>query len=148
MKEFRRFLPWIAILVIAPAVWVFAGPDQHVDNPAIVKSEIKVYSETIAETTDIAAAVTDRKFRILSFSAVATSGTAETVRLSNGDNNLIGTAAAPLKLDQDGTDGPMGIMWNHNPGGWCETDTVTEALTVTLGATTPVHVTCTYVETM
>jgi hypothetical protein len=142
----RASYVFVCISLLVAIAYVYAGPDQHVDNPANVASDIQVYSETFAATTSIIAADATYKYRILSFSIVPLSATSQTIRISNGDNNLFGTAAAPLKVDMDNTDGPNAIIYPHNPAGWFETDTANEAVAVTLGSTEAVHVTCTYVK--
>lgn len=118
-------------------------------NPAA--SEIKLASGVAAGgapgTDDIIAAVAARKIRILAISLTATSTTANNVFLDNADNDLWFNTGnpLPLSLDADG-DTVAGHTLGFNPGGWFETDTVNEAVTLNSSAAQDIAWTVTYIE--
>lgn len=98
-------------------------------------------------TDDIVAAVAARKIRILALGLFATSTTANNVFLDNADNDLLFNTANPLPLaiDADG-DNVAGFVLPFNPGGWFETDTVNEAVTLNSSAAQDIAWTITYIE--
>ena len=97
---------------------------------------------------DILSAVAGKKFRILAFAAFATSATATTVYLSTTtDTDVLGNSGngIPLAVDADG-DNVAGFVLPFNQGGWTETSTANEALTLTLSAAQDVIWAITYIE--
>lgn len=71
---------------------------------------------------------------------IATSTTAVSFYLYNGDNMLLGNATNKVTIDLDGIDGPMGFILPYNERGWAITDTKNELLGINLSAATPVIV--------
>ncbi len=94
----------------------------------------------------LVAAVADKKIRVLALSMFATSTTAVSAYVYNGDYMLLGDGTNKLTLDLDGGGGPAGFVLPYNQGGWCQTDTNNEALAVNLSGATPVIWAITYVE--
>lgn len=101
---------------------------------------------TAENANTMIAAVADKQIRVLALSLIATSTTAVTVYVYNGDNMLLGNDTNMLTLDMDGVGGPAGLVLPWNPGGWFQTDTNNEALAIDLSAATPVVWAVTYVE--
>ena len=100
-------------------------------------------------TDDIIAAVADRKIRILALALFATSATTNNVFLDNADNDLLFNTGNPLPLsiDADG-DTVAGFVLPYNPGGWCESDTVNEAITLNTSAAQDIGYAVTYIEVL
>lgn len=98
-------------------------------------------------TDDIVAAVGSRKIRVLAISLIATSTTTNSIYLDNADNDLLFNVGNPLamSLDADG-DTVAGFVLPYNPGGWFETDTVNEAVTLNSSAAQDIAWTITYIE--
>ena len=98
-------------------------------------------------TDDIVAAVGARKIRCLALTLIATSTTTNSIYLDNVDNDLLFNTANPLamSLDADG-DTVAGLVMPYNPGGWFETDTVNEAVTLNSSAAEDIAWTITYIE--
>ena len=92
------------------------------------------------------AAVADKKIRVLALSLFATSTTAVSAYVYNGDYMLLGDGTNKLTLDMDGGGGPAGVVLPFNAGGWFQTDTNNEALAINLSGATPVIWCATYVE--
>ncbi len=98
-------------------------------------------------TDDIVAAVGSRKIRILDLGLFATSATPNNVFLDNVDNDLLFNTANPLPLAIDAdADNVAGFVLPFNPGGWFETDTVNEAVTLNSSAAQDIAWTITYIE--
>lgn len=92
------------------------------------------------------AAVADKKIRVLALSLLATSTTAVSAYVYNGDYMLLGDGTNKLTLDMDGGGGPAGVVLPYNQGGWFQTDTNNEALAINLSGATPVIWCATYIE--
>lgn len=92
------------------------------------------------------AAVADKKIRVLALSLLATSTTAVSAYVYNGDYMLLGDGTNKLTLDMDGGGGPAGVVLPYNQGGWFQTDTNNEALAINLSGATPVIWCVTYIE--
>lgn len=92
------------------------------------------------------AAVADKKIRVLALSLLATSTTAVSAYVYNGDYMLLGDGTNKLTLDMDGGGGPAGVVLPYNQGGWFQTDTNNEALAINLSGATPVIWCATYLE--
>lgn len=98
-------------------------------------------------TVAMVGAVAGKKIRVLALFLKATSATVTNIYVANGDNDILGdsTNPIPLAVDADG-DNDSGFVLPWNPGGWCETDTVNEALNVVLSAAQDVIYALTYIE--
>lgn len=100
-------------------------------------------------TDDIIAAVGSRKIRILALGLFATSATVNNVFLDNADNDLLFNTGNPLPLSLDAdADTVPGFVLPYNPGGWMETDTVNEAVTLNSSAAQDIAWTITYIEVL
>lgn len=98
-------------------------------------------------TDDMIAAVATRKLRILALGLFATSATVNNVFVDNADNDLLFNNANPLPLSLDAdADTVPGFVLPFNPGGWFETDTVNEAVTLNSSAAQDIGWTITYIE--
>ncbi len=98
-------------------------------------------------TVAMVAAVGGKKIRVLALFLKATSATATNVYVANDDNDIFGDASNPIPLAVDANgDNDSGFVLPWNPGGWCETDTVNEALNVILSAAQDVIYAITYIE--
>lgn len=92
------------------------------------------------------AAVEGYQIRVLAMTLIATSATAVSLYIYNGDKMLLGDGTNKVTLDMDGGGGPAGLVLPWNPGGWLQTDADNEALAVNLSGATPVVWAITYVE--
>jgi len=101
---------------------------------------------TASGANTMIAAVADKKIRVLALSLLATSTTAVSAYVYNGDYMLLGDGTNKLTLDMDGGGGPAGVVLPYNQGGWFQTDTNNEALAINLSGATPVIWCLTYVE--
>lgn len=101
---------------------------------------------TASGANTMVAAVESKTLRILALALFATSTTAVSAYVYNGDYNLLGDGTNKLQLDADGGGGPAGFVMPFNPGGWCQTDTANEALAINLSGATPVIWAVTYCE--
>jgi hypothetical protein len=128
------------------------APLQVDEDGALMVSETSVAckraSGVAATTADIIAQVATKKFRIHALALFATSATVTNVYLSTTtDLDVLGNAANPIPLatDADG-DNSAGFVMPWNPGGWTETSTANEALTLNLSAAQDVIWAITYSE--
>lgn len=99
-------------------------------------------------TVTIAAApTTTKKIRVLALAVFATSATATSVYLKTSTDDILGDASNPISLaiDADGDNIP-GFVLPWNPGGWFETVTADEALSIVLSAAQDVIVSLTWIE--
>jgi hypothetical protein len=98
-------------------------------------------------TDDMVAAVAGKKLVICALALFATSATTNSVFVDNADNDLIANTGNPiaLSLDADGDTIP-GFVLPFNPGGWCKTDTVNEAITLNSSAAQDIVYSITYFE--
>lgn len=98
-------------------------------------------------TDDIVAGVASRKLRVLALGLFATSATVNNIFLDNADNDLLFNTGnpLPLSLDADGNHN-AGFVLPFNPGGWFETDTFNEAITLNSSAARDIAWTITYIE--
>lgn len=101
---------------------------------------------TASGANTMVAAVESKTLRILALALFATSTTAVSAYVYNGDYNLLGDGTNKLQLDADGGGGPAGFVLPFNVGGWCQTDTANEALAINLSGATPVIWAVTYCE--
>lgn len=101
----------------------------------------------VSGTTAMVSAVAAKKIRILALFLKATSSTVTNVYVANADFDIIGNAANPMPLavDADG-DNDSGFVLPFNQGGWAETDTVNEDLSLILSAAEDVIFLLTYIE--
>lgn len=109
---------------------------------------LKRKSGVMASTGDILAQVSGKKFRILALFLKATSATATNIFLSTTtDSDVLGdtTNRIPLAVDADG-DNDSGFVLPWNPGGWTETSTANEALTLNMSAAQDIIYAITYIE--
>jgi hypothetical protein len=98
-------------------------------------------------TDNMVAAVASRYIRVLALGLFATSTTVNNVFIDNADNDLLFNTGnpLPLSLDADG-DTVAGFVLPYNPGGWFQTDTVNEAVTLNTSAAQDIAYTITYIE--
>lgn len=99
-------------------------------------------------TVEIAAAPSGtQKIRVLALAMLATSTTVTNVYLKTTTNDILGDASNPIRLavDADG-DNITGFILPWNPGGWFETQTADEALSIVLSAAQDVIVSITWVD--
>lgn len=101
---------------------------------------------TSSGANTLIAAVAGYQIRVLAMSLIATSTTAVSAYVYNGDYMLFGDGTNKLTLDMDGVGGPAGFVLPWNPGGWFQTDTDNEALALNLSGATPVIWAVTYIE--
>jgi hypothetical protein len=115
--------------------------------PSQVKRTSGVAAGGAPGADNMIAAVADRKIRVLAMSLFATSTTANNIYVDNADNDLMFNSGNPLpmSLDADGDTVPAFVL-QYNPGGWFETDTVNEALTLNTSAAQDIAYSVTYVE--
>ena len=98
-------------------------------------------------TDNMVAAVASRYIRVLALGLFATSTTTNNVYVDDDDNDLLFNSGnpLPLSLDADGDTVP-GFVLPFNPGGWFQTDTVNEAVTLNTSAAQDIAYTITYIE--
>lgn len=111
---------------------------------ATIKRASGIATDSGANT--MIAAVEGYQIRILALSLIATSTTAVSLYLYNGDNALLGDGTNKITLDMDGVGGPAGLVLPFNAGGWFQTDTDNELLGINLSGATPVIWAVTYIE--
>ena len=98
-------------------------------------------------TNSLIAAVAGKKIRILALALHATATTVNSVYLVNGDNGLLFNVGNPLKLSLTvAGDDVASFILPWNPGGWCQTDTVNEAVALTSSAAQDIAYAVTYIE--
>lgn len=129
------------VMVAAAAQTAVAYDDM---TKCVVKRHMSTPASSGANT--LLGAVAGKKFRVLSLAVFAASATSVNFYLYNGDNNVLGDGTDKLTVDKDGGDGPPSIILPWNPGGWFETDTANEALSINLSGATAVVVALTYIE--
>ena len=135
MKTMSRVFTVLAIWVLLAGMVMAAQP--------VVPGQV-IANE---DNESIIAVSTGNKILIHSVAIIATSTTSVEVYLYNGDHNLFGSEDDPLIVDLDGIDGPAGVILPHNPVGWFCTDTISEAVKLSMSGTpanTPVIVIVTY----
>lgn len=103
-------------------------------TPLVTPVKSAIANPSTATTTQLVAAVTNKKYRVLAVAAVTT--LANNINLESGTTDI--TAVFPL-----GANG--GIVLPYNEHGWCET-AAGEALGVTTSAATAAGVQVLYVE--
>jgi len=112
-----------------------------------VKSKLLRFNVVCATNgaNEVIAAKAATKYRIISFAIKSRAGVVSWA-LYNGDHYMWASAVAPDPIDLDGVSGPCGMVWDEQMGGWFESDTVNEAVNVSLNAAESVIVAGTYVE--
>jgi len=152
MKTRNLWIEAILFVAVIALVWMTIPPDReaeaqygpHVAGSLQLKRFNVVASSSGANT--LIAAVSDKRFRIVSMKVTAQSGTAVNAYFYNGDNELMYTAAAPQPYDMTAIAGLVGEELVPQETGWLETDTVNEAFAVNLSGAVAVAVVGTYVE--
>jgi len=148
----KHITPILLVLAIAACVaWLSFPPSDHANAQSYgpnVTSNLKRFNVVASSSGDneLVEAVSGKRFRIISLALIAQSSTSVDAYLINGDNELLGTAAAPQPIDMSAVDGLAGVVLPANEGGWLETDTANEALEINLSGAQAVLCVGTYVE--
>lgn len=100
---------------------------------------------TSTDGATLITAVSGKKFRIRSFSAIATSTTLTGLWLEDADGADVYADSTGIPL-QIGSSGALGLVLNCNPDGWFETPTANKNLVVKLTSEQKVILIGTYIE--
>ncbi len=138
-------------LALTPEAAAFAAAADQTDfaYDGNTKCTIKRWSsvEAASGTNTLMVAVASKKFRILSWSVLATSATPVSFYFEDADGTAVwGSAAGKATVDLDGGGGPAGVVFDENKGGWFETPTVNKDFEINLSGAVAVIVTFTYIE--
>ncbi len=128
-----------SIKVAVATLAVLAG---CIRSPLATASETnpKSYVATASGDNTLLAAEAGRAYTIHAIAVIATSDTAVSFYVRNGDNMLLGNATNKVTIDQGGVSGPAGFILPYNPQGWMAADTAGEAVAINLSAAVPVIV--------
>jgi hypothetical protein len=135
-------------LALSAEGWAMVGNQSSYLFDGVTRCEIKRKSAVMASTGTVLSAVVGKKFRILALFLKATSATVTNVWLgTTTDTDVLGNTGNPIPLavDADG-DNDSGFVLPYNQGGWTETSTANEALTLTMSAAQDVIYAITYIE--
>jgi hypothetical protein len=117
------------------------------DTACTIKRVSGVAAGGAPGTDSMIAAVAGKKIRCLAMALFATAITANSVYVANDDNDLLANSdnPIPLAIDADG-DAVAGFVLPWNPGGWWESDTVNEAISLHSSAAQDIVYMITYIE--
>lgn len=102
-----------------------------------------------ADDTTVISASAGRFIIVQAIAVIATSTTAVQCsfyhdKATSGEEDMLGSEAAPITVDLDGIDGPNGFVLPFNQQGWFQTKASNKALKIRVNSTTPVIVVLTY----